>query len=338
MFTADDVGREIRRVALDCDDAIVGPRRFRRSRPGWALSLPRPDLQRIEYRLVVTTADGSTVVTLDSGNDASVTTAFGERSVVLMPGYEPPAWLSAAGPGEDRGLLVDHVAATDEVGDLPVQVWSPAGLVRDQPAPLLLVHDGPEFVALADLDRYAQSMVSSGTLPAFRMMLCKPVDRDEWYAANAAYLAAERRALADVASRWPRVPGRTVAMGASLGGLSALLLAVTDADEFCGVVAQSGSFFSPALDPQESSYPWFGAVTQGVKQIVAESSKRPSMPVAMTCGRLEENAANNRAMAAMLAASGYDVHLTEVADLHNYTAWRDSWEPAVTDLLRICWT
>jgi len=26
-----------------------------------------------------------------------------------------------------------------------------------------------------------------------------------------------------------------------------------------------------------------------------------------------------------------------VPDLHNYTAWRDSLDPALTDLLRKCW-
>ena len=51
-----------------------------------------------------------------------------------------------------------------------------------------------------------------------------------------------------------------VAMGASLGGLSAVLLAVSSPDTFVAVFSQSGSFFRHALDSQESAYPFFDRV------------------------------------------------------------------------------
>ena len=34
------------------------------------------------------------------------------------------------------------------------------------------------------------------------------------------------------------------------------------------------------------------------------------------------------------AAQGYRVELTEVPDVHNYTAWRDAFDPHLTGLLR----
>jgi enterochelin esterase family protein len=52
----------------------------------------------------------------------------------------------------------------------------------------------------------------------------------------------------------------------------------------------------------------------------------------MTCGGAEENIHNNRLMAHALGAE-----LAEVADLHNYTAWRDAFDPHLTELLRRCW-
>ena len=68
---------------------------------------------------------------------------------------------------------------------------------------------------------------------------------------------------------------------------------------------------------------------------VLRSSGHPSpVPTVMTCGTLEENLANNRIMARALAAQGYDVSLREVADVHNYTAWRDAFDPWLTGLLR----
>jgi enterochelin esterase family protein len=61
------------------------------------------------------------------------------------------------------------------------------------------------------------------------------------------------------------------------------------------------------------------------------------VPVALTCGALEENAANNRVMASALAAQGYPVTLHEGRDLHNFTAWRDQWDPHLTRLLQEAW-
>jgi enterochelin esterase-like enzyme len=61
------------------------------------------------------------------------------------------------------------------------------------------------------------------------------------------------------------------------------------------------------------------------------------IPIGMTVGSAEENAANNRAMAAALAAQGYEVELAEVPDTHNYTSWRDAFDPHLTALLRRAW-
>jgi enterochelin esterase family protein len=61
------------------------------------------------------------------------------------------------------------------------------------------------------------------------------------------------------------------------------------------------------------------------------------VPTALTCGLAEENLYNNREMARTLAAQGYPAALHEVPDAHNYTAWRDAFDPYLTDLLRHVW-
>jgi enterochelin esterase family protein len=58
------------------------------------------------------------------------------------------------------------------------------------------------------------------------------------------------------------------------------------------------------------------------------------LPVGMTCGIIEENMANNRAIASALHRLGYPLEFTELRDVHNYTAWRDAFEPRLADLLR----
>jgi enterochelin esterase family protein len=56
--------------------------------------------------------------------------------------------------------------------------------------------------------------------------------------------------------------------------------------------------------------------------------------VVLTCGVIEENIENNRLMARALQVRGYPAALHEVPDMHNYTAWRDAFDPYLTRLLR----
>jgi len=58
------------------------------------------------------------------------------------------------------------------------------------------------------------------------------------------------------------------------------------------------------------------------------------VPVVLTCGAIEENERNNRLTTGVLREHGYDATLHEVADVHNYTAWRDSFDPHLTRMLR----
>lgn len=340
VFVVADPDRVFSQVSLDCDDAVSGRHRFRRTSTGWMLSLPRPDLARLEYRLVVTDRSGSTSVVCDPGNPERVSTAFGDRSVALMPGYERPGWMRASGadgPDGSPGSTSTHVYTDPVIGELPVTVWAPTGLADDEPAHLLVVHDGPEYVELAGLAQYAAAVIDQDSVPPFRMAGLHPVERDAWYSANDDYVAAELAALDDLVSSIQTLDG-WITLGASLGGLTSLLTALSGAGRFSGLMAQSGSFFTPDLDAQESTYPYFDRVVSAVSAIQqAPRTERP-LHVSLTCGRLEENFANNDAMAAALAEQGHLVSFVTVPDLHNYTAWRDSLDPSLSELLRAAWS
>lgn len=333
VFSLDDPTGSIARVALDCDDAIAGRRRFRRTSAGWTLTIPRPPLWRVEYRLLLTWHDGSVEVVCDPANPERVRTAFGERSVALLPGYRPPAWLSDAGAAATVTRLEHN---SDVLGRVPIDVWSPDALQPAEPAPLLVVHDGPEYADLAGLAAYSAAMVGDETLPRYRMALMHPLERDAWYTANQEYLRAELDCL-DMVGESFAVAGPLVAMGASLGGLTALLVALAGQRRFGGVLSQSGSFFTSELDMQESSYPYFDRVVGAVRDVADGGRSDHPLEIALTCGVSEENYANNKEMAAALRRNGHEVRLQGVRDLHNYTAWRDSLHPALTDVLRSVW-
>jgi len=327
---------DVSSVVLDCDPVIPGGREFTFVGDAWELALPRPGLQRIEYRFTVTrpVGDGVTAETiLDPDNPITVDTAFGSRSVMEMPGYAVPSWLTAPSvAGSFAAMSVEG----ETVDDVPVTVWSPQGS-EGRALPLLLVNDGPEYDQLASLTQYSGALIASGVLPEHRVALAHPVLRDAWYSGSPQYLRTiAGQGFARLAEEAP-IEGPVVVMGASLGGLTALLVGLLDVEEIGGVFSQSGSFFQTRHDDQESSYKYFGRISRRVQEILDMRSTARPLRIGLTCGGLEENAANNRDIAAALRRAGHDVTHTEVADLHNYTAWRDALDPHLTDVLRDVW-
>jgi enterochelin esterase family protein len=101
---------------------------------------------------------------------------------------------------------------------------------------------------------------------------------------------------------------------------------------------QSGSFFMPRHDAQESGFERYARIVRFVRETLRDGQYAIPVPVTITVGRAEENASNNREMASALAAQGYDVTFEEVADLHNYVGWRDAFDPYLTTLLKRAWT
>ena len=334
VFRLPDPDRDLSGVRLGTDRGFpVAAEPFAREGDAWTLRMPVPALHRFEYALVVERPDGSHEHWADPANPLRAPGAFGEKSVVELPGYAAPAWLEAERAAGSLGHLA--VASSALSADVHVAIWRPDGVRDEEPLPLLVAHDGPELDQLARLTDYAAAQIAAGALPAHRVALLAPGDRDQWYSASALYartLAARvLPAIADtVAVRRP------VGAGVSLGALAMLHAQRRFPDAFAGLFLQSGSFFMPRFDAQESGFVRYRRIVRFVRASLREQPRR-TVPVAMTCGALEENADDNRVMARALAAQGYPASLHEGRDLHNYTAWRDTWDPHLTRLLREVW-
>ncbi|MBB5080516.1 alpha/beta hydrolase [Nonomuraea endophytica] len=273
---------------------------------GWTLAIPRPPVHRMEYLLELRHRAGGVETILDPSNPLRVRGVFGPKSVLEFPEYSPPGWL--AFPASSGGT----------------SVWAPEGVGGD--LPLLVVHDGPEYDDLAGLTRYLSAGVAGGWLPPLRAILLHPGDRNADYSANpdyADFLAAQPYRSATV----------RIGMGTSLGALAMLHAQWRHPDLFDALFLQSGSFFQPRFDAHERRFPYYERVTRFVEEVHKGTAVR-AVPTAMTCGGIEENIHNNRAMAASLRTQGYAVTLREVPDVHNYTAWRDAFHPHLTRLLQ----
>ena len=323
--------RERRYAAVRlCSDLALPARDFMRENGGWVLRLPRgARLARLEYQLEVVRRDGSKHIMCDPENPERAPGAFGDKSVLLAPGYRPPDWLDGAG----ARARFEEVDARVLGRALRIRVWSPG----EGQLPLLVAHDGPEYDELAALTGYAGAMIKRRAVAPFRLALLPPGDRDEWYSASAHYGRALCRGLLPALRKNIEVAGRPVGMGASLGALAMLHAQRTWPGTLAGLFLQSGSFFVPRLDRHESGFPRYGRVVRFVRGVLRARAHPDPLPVAMTCGAEEENIHNNRLMAAALGEQGYAASLVEVPDLHNYTGWRDALHPHLTRLLARAW-
>jgi enterochelin esterase family protein len=332
----------------DPDEALAGVRLatdrgfpvaaepFAREGDGWTLRMPAPALDRFEYALAVQHADGGHEQRTDPANPLRAPGAFGEKSVVELPGYAPPAWLAAERVPGARDRLT--VASSALGAELEVAIWHPQAAPDDEPLPLLVAHDGPELDQLARLTDYSAAHIASGALPRHRVALVAPGERDQWYSASQVYGRVLTNDLIPAIKERYGVVGAVVGMGASLGALAMLHAQRAFPRAFAGLFLQSGSFFTPRLDPQEWRFPRFARIVRFVRGMDRNAPYAIPIPVTMTVGTAEENAANNRAMAHVLAAQGYEVDLEEVPDMHNYTGWRDAFDPHLARLLARAWT
>lgn len=308
-------------------DAPVNRRDFSRTGTGWRLVLDVPPLTRIEYLLEFRYRAGGSKLLPDPANPDQVDGAFGPKSVLELPDYAAPRWLSAdVDPGVSGSIEVPAMDAA-----ISARIWSPSSAAADEPLPLLVVHDGPEYDSLASLTRFLGAGVAGGWLPRLRAALLSPGARNSWYSANPRYASALRRLMLPALGATVRTT-RQIGMGTSLGALG--MLHAHCLRPFDALFLQSGSFFVPRLDSQERRFPHYRRITAFTAEMHAGRVTGTPVPAVLTCGGLEENIGNNRLMTRTLQAGGYQASLHEVRDLHNYTAWRDAFDPHLSELLR----
>ena len=308
----------------------------------WTVTFPRLDVARMEYQFKGVHRDGGDEVFCDPANPHRVPGAFGDKSVVLLPQYQAPAWLGDAQEPVGGELLTTTLPSRTLRGDVPVQLWTSRDTDAEQPLPLLVVHDGPEYAEFSSLTRYLDHATQRGALPPLRAaLLAPPWPRDEHYSGSAAYaraLATEVMPALQWLAPTPTEQRRfRVGMGASLGALSMLHAHRLRPATFGGLFLQSGSYFRQRFDKQESGFPRFRRISRFVGEVLAAEEATDPIPVVITCGTVEENLANNRAVADALQRQGYPVTMVVNRDAHNYVGWRDTFDPHLTNLLTEVW-
>jgi len=294
------------------------------------LTMELPQGSRFEYKFEVV-RNGERELLLDTLNDVVAHDPFGANSVCQGYGYQRPTWTlpdAEVRPGRIVQLPVQSRAFE---GRRDVEVYLPARFKRSRSYPLLVVHDGLDYLRYADLKTVLDNLIHRLEIPAMIVALTQSPDRLVEYTGDprhAQFLVEEL--LPAMAASFPLLddPAARGLLGASLGGVAALHAASLHPDCFGQLLLQSGSFAFSDLGHHQK-----GPVFDPVVRFMNDYRKNPfplARKVYLSCGIYESLIYENRSIVPLLQTQGMQVHFEEARDAHNWENWRDRLRSALT--------
>lgn len=289
----------------------------------WAATIELPKGSRIEYKFEVI-SNGNRQLIVDPLNPVLAHDPFGANSVCQGFGYRRPAWSehnSESRPGSLETMRVESKAFGDA---RDIQLYVPARFRRNRRYPLLIVHDGVDYLNFASLKTVLDNLIHALEIPQMIVALTQSPDRLREYAGDdrhARFLAMEL--LPALAGRYPLIdePQARGIMGASFGGVASLHAAWRYPEHFGCLLLQSGSYAFSDIGRHRR-----GPVFDPVVRFMNEFRERPGCPaerIYMSCGIYESLIYENRSLVPRLQSQGIDVRFDEARDAHNWENWRD---------------
>ena len=263
----------------------------------WYVIVELPEGSRFEYQLEVTHGEQRERIN-DPLNRRLAHSPLGSTSVCYARGYEVPEW-TQPDPESRPGSLVDLVVASHALRrDCQVTLYLPARFRRTASYPLLVVHDGGDYLkyaaAMTVLDNLIHRLDVAETVVAF----VSPGDRLVEYAnsaAHARYLTAELVPHLEAEFPLAATPSARCLMGASFGAVAALSTAYRYPDAYGSLLLQSGSFVFTDIGNDHGGGPAFDPVVRFVNRYRA-APRRVADRVFVSCGVYEPLIIRNRSM------------------------------------------
>lgn len=288
----------------------------------WYHTLELPPHSRVEYKLEVTQG-GTSQWIQDPLNPNLAHDPFGANSVCHGQGYQRPGW-TEPDPEARPGTLVEAVLDATPLGARRVTIYLPARFRESRRYPLLIVHDGGDYVRYAALKTVLDNLIHRLEVAPLIAALTHPADRLVEYpnhAGHAAFLT--EHLLPFMEKRFPlyEVPAARCLMGASFGGVASLATAWRYPGTYGRLLLQSGSFAFTDIGESKRG-PNFTRVVEFVNAF-REAPGKPSDKVYLSCGTYESLIYENRSMVPFLQSTGMDVKYEEARDGHNWENWRD---------------
>jgi enterochelin esterase-like enzyme len=315
--------------AVAVEHAVVGlasplpMKRLRRS-DLWYVSIELPAGSRIEYRLLVRHG-GNVESILDPLNPESVTGPASTMSVLRAQGYQTPKW-ALPDPSAVAGEITElHFHSGALRRDAHVTLYTPARMRREDRLPLLVVHDGGDFLTHASFATVLDNLMDKRLMADCVVAFTRPGDRLREYGASAAhsrFLTAELVPQLERSLPLRSEPAGRVLAGASFGAIAALSAAVRAPGFYGGLLLQSASFLYTVVGNEHAGGPVFDPVVRFVNGIRAQPQPVVEQ-IFLSYGAFEPSAQRNLAMVDVLRRMADEVKVVESLDGHTWTGWRD---------------
>ena len=327
---ADAVAIEHRVVGLPAPLAL---RRLRGS-DLWYATVTLPRGARVEYRVLIRRgADVESV--LDPLNPREATGPLTTASVLEAEGYATPQW-AIADPAVVPGALTDVTVPSRHLKrDVRVNVYAPARAGKSDRVPLLIVHDGTDYLKYAGMGTVLDNLMGRRLMADTVVAFVDPADRFAEYGASLRHSRFLTKELVPTLERTlpvRRDPAGRVVMGASLGAIAALTTATQTPGFYGGLLLQSATFVYSMDGLRAGMDPKLDAVVKFVERI-REQPTRVTDRIFQSIGAFEPSAARNRAMATTLGAMATQLRVEEGLDGHTWIGWRDRLLDGLTWLL-----
>jgi enterochelin esterase-like enzyme len=289
----------------------------------WALTMEMPASSRVEYKLEIEHPHGRELVE-DPLNPHHTRDPFGQNSVVHGEGYVTPPW-TQFDPEARTGTLEDLVFPSRALHrEARVTLYLPARFRTTRRYPLMVVHDGGDFLAYAGMKTVLDNLIHRLDIPEMVVAFSHPGQRLIEYAnhePHARFVADEL--VPWLEDRYPLIgePAGRCLMGSSFGAVASLSTAVRYPCRFNRLMLMSGSFAFTDIGPNPRG-PLFEPVVEFVNEF-RRAPARVSERLFVSCGTYESLIYENRSLVPLLQSTGMDVRYVEARDGHNWENWRD---------------
>jgi enterochelin esterase-like enzyme len=313
---------------------LADPLRLRRIKDTdlWYTTTAMPEGSRVEYQFEIVRGDHRESYVNDPLNPKLAHGPFGASSVCAATGYVVPDW-TLPDPEARPGEIVEHSLASKALRrQVSYSVYVPARFRRVIRYPLLVVHDGNDYLDYAAAKTVLDNLIHRNEVAAMIVAFIPPGNRLVEYANHAPHARFVARELVPhLTETYPLVDtpdGRTL-MGSSFGGIASLSTAVRYPGQFGSLFLESASLLFTDIGRDHGGGPAFDPVVKFVNAFRARP-KRVVEQIYMTCGMYEPLITPNRSMVSTFRETGMEVRYAEARDGHNWENWRDRLRDGLT--------
>lgn len=297
----------------------------------WYLPLELPEGSRVEYQIEIRRGEHYERFN-DPLNPRLSHSPMGSSSVCFGAGYETPDWV-LPDPEARQGELDELVLSSRALRrDARVTLYLPARFRRTASYPLLVVHDGGDFLQYASMKTVLDNLIHRLDVAQLVVAFTHPGERLEEYpnsAAHARFLTDEL--LPELESSLPLAgqrAGRSL-LGSSFGAVASLSTAARYPETYGSLVLMSGSFVFTDIGDDHGEGPAFDPVVRFMNGYRAEP-RRVADRVFLSCGVYEDLIVHNRSMVHVFEGTGMQVRYVEARDGHSWEDWRDRLRDALS--------